>query len=252
METLFVGQNSIFLPEVDSTNSYAIGLLKNVNPFEGTVVYTFNQTQGRGQRGNQWISESGANIAFSAILKPSFLSAKNVFQLYIISALAMHDVLTRLPESSQFDIKIKWPNDILVNGKKIAGVLCETFLQNNSVTAAVIGIGLNVNQALFPDVINATSLSVLYGHPFDLKKLMEEMCISVEKFYLKLKNGHSEKIITDYLNCFYKLNEWQLFRVHQQEGKYLVKGINKDGLLQLQNESEDVISCDIKEAFWIL
>lgn len=252
METLFIGQNAIFLPEVDSTNSYAISLLKNVNPFEGTVVYTHHQTNGRGQRGNTWISENGVNIAASVILKPSFLSVKNVYQLYIISALAVHDVLSQLPNSGQFDIKIKWPNDILVNGKKIAGILNETILQNNVVSAAVIGIGLNVNQSAFPDLARATSLQMLFRQTFDLKQILAEICAQLEKRYLQLKNGNTDLLMKEYLAHFYKLNEWQLFRINQSECNCLVKGISETGLLVLQDNLHNTICCDVKEAEWLL
>ena len=106
METLFVGQAAIFLPEVESTNSYAIALLKNVNLTEGTAIFSTNQTKGRGQRGNSWISGPGLNLAVSYVLKPTFLSIDKLYYMYIISALAVHDLMAEILDSSQFDIKI--------------------------------------------------------------------------------------------------------------------------------------------------
>ena len=81
METLFIGKNIIFLPEIDSTNSYATNLLKNVKLPEGTVLHTANQTHGKGQRGRSWIAQSTSNLTASVILKPLFLNLKNQFFL---------------------------------------------------------------------------------------------------------------------------------------------------------------------------
>jgi BirA family transcriptional regulator, biotin operon repressor / biotin---[acetyl-CoA-carboxylase] ligase len=125
METLFVGKNTIFLPEIPSTNSYATHLLKNVNLAEGTVVHTANQTQGRGQWDKRWSSEPSSNLTVSVVLKPTFLELKKQFLLYQIAALACYDTIAGLLNNSQYDIKIKWPNDILINRKKTAGILIE-------------------------------------------------------------------------------------------------------------------------------
>src|SRR5688572_20998788 len=116
MDTLFIGKNPIFLPHTDSTNSYAIGLLKNVNLPEGTMVHTAFQSNGKGQRGSAWTSEPLSNLAVSFVLKPTFLALKNNFYLYKVAALACFDTLSEILGKRQFDIKIKWPNDMLVNG----------------------------------------------------------------------------------------------------------------------------------------
>src|SRR5215211_2478906 len=104
METLFIGANLIFLPEVDSTNSYAIELLKNVNLPEGSVIHTANQTSGRGQRGNVWNTRPGSNLTVSVVIKPTFLDLKHQFYLYQITALACYDVMTEILDEGQFDI----------------------------------------------------------------------------------------------------------------------------------------------------
>ena len=149
METLFIGRNIIFLPQVNSTNSYAIEMLKNVNLAEGTLVHTAEQTEGRGQRGSVWKTEKTSNLTASLVLKPTFLDLKNQHYLYQISALACYDALAELLDSSQFDIKIKWPNDILVNKQKIAGILIENNISNTQLSWSVVGVGFNVNQTIF-------------------------------------------------------------------------------------------------------
>lgn len=133
METLFIGKNLLFLHEVESTNTYAMNLLRNVNAIEGTVVYTDNQTHGKGQRGANWGSEIAQNITASIIIKPHFLNIDNAFYLSKISALAVYDVLTELLPNSHNGIKIKWPNDILVNQQKISGILIENNFTNATI-----------------------------------------------------------------------------------------------------------------------
>ena len=124
MKTLFIGQNTIYLKSVDSTNSYASELLRQNNVPEGTLIYTFEQTKGRGQRGNSWESEPNKNIALSLVLHPSFLSADKQYLLSKITSLAVADLLAEMLESSAKEnkVKIKWPNDIYISEKKIGGI----------------------------------------------------------------------------------------------------------------------------------
>lgn len=250
METLFVGQNAIFLPEVESTNSYANELLKNVNPIEGTVVYTSHQTQGRGQRGNTWMSEPGLNLAVSIIVKPNFLNIKNIFYLYIISALSVHDLMAELIDTSQFDIKIKWPNDILVNSKKVAGILNENMINAAGVQYAVVGIGLNINQLNFDELTSATSIKLITKKDHDLRSVLERLCSHFEKHYLALKNGHTEQLRNNYYTHFYKLNETHMFEINGIKEEFVVKGITDNGLLHLQNSDRIDRYFDIKEIKW--
>ena len=179
METLFIGKNLLFLTEVESTNTYAMGMLRNVNVMEGTVVYTDHQSRGKGQRGASWNSAVASNITASVILRPAFLESGESFFLSKISALALYDVLTDVLNSSQYDIKIKWPNDMLVDSRKIAGILIENTYNQQQIQYSVMGIGLNVNQADFGPLSGiATSLKLLTGQQHDRKEVLEKLCRS--------------------------------------------------------------------------
>lgn len=250
METLFVGQNAIFLPEVESTNSYATALLKNVNLPEGTLVYSNNQTKGRGQRGNSWISGPGLNLAASYVLKPTFLSVDKLFFMYVVSALAVHDLMSETLNSGQFDIKIKWPNDILVNSKKIAGILNENIISNTTANTTVIGIGININQEEFNGVENATSLALLSLVKHDINAILRSLSIHLEKYYLQLKNKQFDPLLQMYYKHFYKIGEEQMFIINGETKKLLIKGINDKGLLHLTNTLKDHYF-DVKEVKWI-
>ncbi|MBL7883411.1 MAG: biotin--[acetyl-CoA-carboxylase] ligase, partial [Bacteroidia bacterium] len=142
MKTLFVGQNSIHLQSVDSTNSYATEMLRQISLPDGTLFYSFNQQNGRGQRGNEWESEPMKNVALSYVLYPKFMDANKQFLLTKVIALGVADLLTAIfkNESIVAEVKVKWPNDIYVNNQKIAGVLIENTIRDSLVQSSIVGI----------------------------------------------------------------------------------------------------------------
>jgi BirA family biotin operon repressor/biotin-[acetyl-CoA-carboxylase] ligase len=226
-------------------------LLKNVNPPEGTVVHTAHQTKGRGQRGNRWQSDPANNVTASLIIKPTFLELKDQFFLYQIAGLACHDTLTGILNSRHYDIKIKWPNDLLIDGKKIAGVLIENNLVNTTINWSVVGIGINVNQQNFGGVQQATSLRLLTGNEIDVSNVLNLFCSYFEKYYLQLKSGKTEAIRQNYLRNLYGLNTHFDFESADGVKRFLVKGISDNGLLLLQNEHGKTIEADVKQLKWI-
>lgn len=251
METLFIGKNLIFLPEVHSTNSYATHLLKNVNLPEGTVIHAAHQTQGKGQRGAVWNAEAALNLTASVVLKPGFLSMQNQFFLYQIAALACYDAMAELLGESQFDIKIKWPNDILINQKKIAGILIENSILNDQLNWTVMGIGINVNQELFGQGIRAVSLKLLKNTQFEIETVLKLLCKHLEKHYLSLLNARYEPVQKLYLSHLYGLNELRDFEYKGQKEKLCVKGVGAGGLLLLEDENGQERDADVKEIRWL-
>lgn len=251
METLFIGRNLIFLPQVNSTNSYAIEMLKNVNPVEGTVVHTAEQTNGRGQRGSVWKTEKTSNLTASLIVRPTFLDLKNQHYLYQISALACYDALAELLDSSQFDIKIKWPNDILVNKQKIAGILIENNVTNTQLSWSVVGVGINVNQTIFDETFNASSLKVLLDKDIEVDHILKLFCKYFEKHYLELKSDKLSRIKENYLKHFFRLNNWMDFEIDGNVKTMFVQGLSDEGLLWLKNKNDQSSFFDVKDVKWI-
>ena len=249
MNTLFIGKNMLFLPEVESTNTYAINLLRNVNIVDGTVIYTDNQTQGKGQRGTVWASETGKNITLSAILQPHFLDIKQSFYLSKITALACYDVLTEILDASHYDIKIKWPNDILVNMKKIGGILIENNLNGSKIQHAVIGIGLNVNQQNFGDLsVFATSIKIEKNEDFNTSIILESLCSKLEKWYFKLKENKFDFIHSNYLAHLFGLNETFNFIDNLGHNFYAeIINVEENGKLLVRNTNDELQTFDIKE-----
>ncbi len=249
METLFIGKNLLFLHEVDSTNTYAMNLLRNVNVMDGTLIYADRQTSGRGQRGSLWSSEIAQNITASIILKTHFLNIENSFSLSQISALATYDVLADIFPQGQYDIKIKWPNDILVNKQKIAGILIENTFHHQSIQYSVIGIGLNLNQTDFPEFQNtATSLKKLLNHSFDRQNVLEKLCRNLEKWYFKMKDGKLDVINQAYLDHLYGLDETLKFkRLPGDSFSGIITGISSDGKLNVRTGKLLIEKFDVKE-----
>lgn len=255
MDTLFIGKNIIRLKHTDSTNNYAARVLRHSgrkegktpqtenNIYEGTVIIADFQEKGKGQRGNTWESEKGKNLTFTIILTPLFLKAGQQFFLNKIASLAVYDFLKDLeiPE-----ISVKWPNDILVNGKKIAGILIENTIRSNEIIHSVVGIGLNINQTAFSANLNAVSLQNISGKSYSREKCLESLCSFFEARYLKLKSDITSAD-KDYVNSLYRMNEWSNYLVKDEKIFAAITGVAPQGFLRLQRENGMEILCDFKE-----
>ena len=215
-----------------STNDYLLKLLKKKNYEEGTMVHTNYQKNGRGQRNNEWLSENGKNLTFSFLLEP-YVELSNQFFLHIITSISRFKTLLKINIKN---VSIKWPNDIYVNDKKIAGILIENLVYRKFIHKSVIGVGLNINQANFGS-LNATSIinETLKKHSLD--QILKIFKSTFNKEYLKL---NSNKIHEEF--DFYKKN----LIGYQVEKKYeynsdLIKGkiidILSDGILVIQTKN---------------
>jgi BirA family transcriptional regulator, biotin operon repressor / biotin---[acetyl-CoA-carboxylase] ligase len=252
MDTLFVGKHTIFLQETESTNRHALKLLKNVNLPEGSVVHAAAQTMGRGQRGSQWHSEAGSSLCASFVLKPSFLSMQDQYFLYKIAALAVAKALQAVLGEDAHAVMIKWPNDILIKGKKAAGILIENQVSEGRMTAAVIGVGLNVNQSSFKLLPNATSLKMTTGKEYPTALLLKQICEWLEKFYIDLKAGRRNHLSSEYKKLLFGLSDRREFIINSEKHMLTVKGVSRRGLLSLEDEHGRRIEADVKEVQWVL
>jgi BirA family biotin operon repressor/biotin-[acetyl-CoA-carboxylase] ligase len=235
------------LPECHSTNTVALELIQNGGAQEGTLVITEHQTSGRGQRGNQWASEKGQNLTFSFILNPRFLAPKDQFMLGKAISLGLHDFVSRvLPQDF---VQVKWPNDLIVNGRKVSGVLIENQLSGSLYESAVVGIGLNVNQLEFP-VPTAASLSTFAHHRLDLDELLDELCLLLEQRYQQLKRGDWDSLNKDYLNVLYWFREEHTFFSKSENFVGVIEGVDEIGRLLVRVGAE-MRTFDLKEILYI-
>lgn len=205
MNPIRLGEPLIQLQSVDSTNTYATQLIRKSEATEGTAILTVYQSMGKGHGGSRWISEAGRNLLFSVILRPEFILAERHFFLSMCVSGAIQEFIM----SVAGPVHIKWPNDILLQGKKVAGILIENTILQQNLHTSVIGIGLNVNQTEFPsDLPNPTSLALAAGREFDLTEslnlLLRSLEVHIERFY---EERYAE-IKTFYLNNLHRLNKW--------------------------------------------
>ena len=241
----FTGKNLIRLPETSSTNTLALELLKD-DPPDGTVIMTYFQKSGRGQKGNTWYAQPGKSLTFSVIYYPEFLEASALFDLSRMTSLALYNTMVHfLPME---DIYIKWPNDILINQKKIAGILIENQLMGSRVRSAIIGIGLNVNQdAFLPEIDHlTTSMKMISDGVFDLEKVFQHLLMELENHYIELKTGQKAQQEKRYLDALWGYQEEMDLSIEGQEGQYLIVGVDKSGRLAVKVE-DGLRYFDIKE-----
>lgn len=246
---LFTGSNLIDLDEIDSTNNYALNLLKEKQPFEGTVVRTFRQTVGRGQRLKHWESEDFSNLTFSIIYYPAFLSVSDQFQLSKTVTLGVADFIHSVLKDE--NVKIKWPNDIYIGYKKAAGILIENTVSLGRLSSSVIGIGININQEKFSEEIpNPVSLKMLKGEELDLNKCFDELCSTIEARYMQLKLGRQNEIDQHYHQSLYLLNRPATFLIKGKEQQAEIIGVDDIGRLKLKTAS-GIIECGLHEVTYL-
>jgi len=235
--TRFVGKVLFDLPKVPSTNIYALELLSKTKPVEGTVISTYNQTHGRGQIGSSWESAPGKNLSLSFIFYPFFLAPVRQFMLGKIFALAARDLVnTHLP--ANMPAFIKWPNDIIVNGRKVGGILVQNSIQGNTLQFSVGGVGLNVNQQDFKEYFPpATSLLNESGISCSLETLRDELCALVEVYYDTLRSGDYAAIDHLYLQHLLMLDQPAIFQrqIDQVVFEGKIRGITETGTLIIEH-----------------
>lgn len=245
MNSLFIGQNRVELAVVNSTNNYALELSKTGRIADGTLVWAHEQTAGRGQRGNGWQSLPDLNITLSIILHPE-LDADSQFYLTKVVSLGVKEFVEDLIGNCA-EVRIKWPNDIYVGDKKIAGILIENILRGEQITTTVIGIGLNVNQHEFgAELKNATSLKLITGKTYDIKAGIDALCEHIEPRYLQLKTHKRNLLDVDYHKCLYRLDKLCEYEKDGTRFKATLTGVNGQGKLLLKLENGEGLSCDFK------
>ncbi len=248
-ETLFTGKNKIYLQQVPSTNAYALELIAKTTPSEGTCVFTDYQSAGRGQIGRFWHSEPGMNVLISYIFYPKTLLLRDQFYLNVLSALAVRDLVALYCD----DVKIKWPNDIYVGNKKIAGILVQNTLRSNHLRASVIGIGLNVNEKSFPeDIPNPVSISQQTSMTYDLKEIISLLSSKLEYYYLKMNAGQYQLLRSQYLNAMYRKLVPANFTVGGDKAiSGIIQGIDEQGRLQVLSDNI-VTAYDFREIAYVI
>jgi len=249
---LFSSDKIIRLHTVGSTNDYMIEQIRNGNiNVEGTIVIADEQTSGKGMDINIWESEPGKNLTFSIFFKPDFLRADQQFLLNKSISLGVYDFIKSLVIHQK--VTIKWPNDIYVGDKKIAGILINNTIAGNELLYSVAGIGVNINQQKFPGhVRNPISLSHALRKEFDLKQVLHELLYWLENRYDQLLSREFIRINNSYLESLYRLNEMHSYRLKNKELSARITGVSDFGHLQLTTDDNQRLECDFKEIEFII
>lgn len=199
----------IELDETVSTNNFLQGY-RPLQPVELTLVTAEYQTAGRGQQGNSWESARGENLLFSLLVQPTTLPATQLFVLSEAIALSIKDTIKQFLEESGGvvageEVTVKWPNDIYIGDRKIAGILIENDLQGSHVCRAILGCGVNVNQEAFAsDAPNPVSLRQLLGHETERSFVLNAIVENFVRRYSDIQKGCYEDIHQDYLSSLYR------------------------------------------------
>ena len=171
----------IELNEIDSTNAYLSERLSSGEITEPTTVFTHSQTKGKGMGQNIWVSDNDKNALFSIALFTE-IKTEEIFKVSLATSMAIFEFL----KIKGIKTKIKWPNDIYYEGKKLGGILIENKLDGNVVKSSIVGVGINLNQEKFPKWLpNPISLKNITGETYDIKEFLTEISERVEKKSMK-------------------------------------------------------------------
>ena len=229
---------------LDSTNAYLQRKQAEID-IRNRVVSADEQTAGKGMGSNGWESRTGQNLTFSLALDMGFLPAERQFLLSETVPLGIMEVLnTILPSERLF---VKWPNDIIFDGRKLAGILINSSIKTNMMDVSIIGIGLNVNQMQFKDwPTHPISLKMITGKTYVLQPLMEQI---VERILIKVQQLQSAPaaIEQEYLKRLFRYRTWADYEVGGGVLRLFMTGIDPFGRLQLVDEQQTMHRYEIKE-----
>lgn len=255
---LGVGDRLLYLPTVESTNTVAMQLAHE-RPDEGLVALTDSQTAGRGRQGRRWVDVPGCNVLLSMLLRP-------LFPPHLLVMLASLAVVDSIAETCKIVATIKWPNDVLVEDRKVAGILIETSHDFSGYMVAVVGIGVNVNGRIqdFPEhnavqiplTATATTLEAVCGHTVSREVFIAHLLRYIEESYIGLQQEFTElsAVGTAFSGHYSRLirGRWrdQLSTLGRtitvQQGNAKVSGIAEDvddgGGLLLRRHSGELVS----------
>ena len=236
----------IHLDSTGSTNLHASDLLSGKQISGSTVVIADYQTNGKGQGSNKWESGHSQNLLFSLVIFPVKIKAKEQFYISKIAAISIREMLS----AHISHVKIKWPNDILVNKLKISGILIENILKSDEIITSIIGIGINVNQSEFS--IPATSFKNEKGAEYDRMNLLNSYLDTFHYWLEILLSRDFAQIDLEYYKNLFGFQEWLKFSWGGVEFEAFIEGVETDGYLVLKTRDGKILKFGFREVDFLL
>jgi len=240
---------TIHKSEIDSTNAYATKYMANNKAYNRVLIVADNQPEGRGQRTNKWESEANKNLTFSIIYEPTFIEACNQFLISEVISLGVCDYLSEYIN----EVSVKWPNDIYIKDKKVAGILIEHVIKGSVLSSSICGIGLNVNQEKFlSDAPNPISMKQSSGLDYDLDDELRKLINCIDKRYIQLEEAEFEKLGDDYHGVMYRREGYHIFKEGLDEFEAKIVCVNELGQLILENREKEQKIYNFKEIAFVV
>lgn len=237
------------LDVTDSTNRYArdeaVALWREAAGKQLVAVTARHQTAGRGQRGNVWSSKEGENLLLSMLVRSgSSLEVANQFLLSQAVAVSLHAAM----KCYGIETKLKWPNDIYVGNRKLAGILVELDYSGAFVEQAIVGIGLNVNQTEFPPMGRVpVSMKMLLGKEFTVDDVLRDVIECFGRYYTGICTGEADAVATEYKELLLGIGEERHFIDSQGSFMATIEGTEPDGHLLLRRSDGTLSRYAFKE-----
>ncbi len=235
--TSWLGHNFFYFEELGSTNSYA-KKMDRVDTLHGALILADSQLLGRGQYERNWEATPGQNLTFSLVFEPQ--NADRLTILTLACAKAIADVCAEQIEGSA---ELKWPNDVLIDGKKLAGLLTEAVFNGSVLERVIVGIGINVNQLEFSGELSekATSLYLLSGKKYSRERVLAHILTKIE-FYYRLWLKQDIELVKTINKSLIGFGSWTRLNVNglDKEGKFKFLGVNEKGSLIVLNKELEV------------
>ena len=237
--------NLLFLDLIDSTNAFL--LEKPERERVGMVVYAGEQTAGKGMATNIWESEPGKNLTFSMGADLSFLKAADQFLLSQAVPLGLLEVLDGIVPPEK--LAVKWPNDLLYEGRKLCGILINSTIHGEMMGVSVIGIGLNVNQMQFKNwPTHPISLKEICGQELALEPLLRQLVAAVDRRICQLRTPEGVACIQEaYLERLFRYHQWGCYETKEGRCELFIEGIDNFGRLMTMDASGQRRIYDVKE-----
>ena len=244
LRTKTFGRHIYCFDSIDSTNTYAKKLVSQ-DIEEGTLVIAEEQTAGRGRFDRTWHSSSGKNLTFSVIIRPNIIPQR----IGILSLYAGLAVTEAVQELSNIPPACKWPNDVLVNGKKLCGILSEAVFSGTQISAVIIGIGLNVNQTEFPNALEstATSMTLECSKIFDRFHVLANVLEKLEHLYTFIQTNQLEEILQRWQSHTIMFGKEVTIKQHGQRVNGIAQAIDLNGALIISTNGTEnkVVAGDV-------